>query len=319
MTIDEPTVSAVAAGSHSRLRYYFDEVTHCVVCGDDARSHRVLGQRLNRSQGFDPKSKDGIAVSVKQCRTCRVIYSSPQPMPFDLQDHYGVPPETYWGAADFSVPGNYFASQIATAKALLPFRPGMKALDIGAGLGKGMVALERAGFDVDGLEPSRSFHQMAVARLGINPARLALGAVEDVAFPESTFDFVTFGAVFEHLYNPADSLQRALAWLKPGGVMHLEVPSTRYLMSGLINLYYRCRGTNYVTNLSPMHQPYHLYEFDVRSFEHLGRRLGARIEQYQYDAWDVMAVPQPLRSMLTRWMAWTDTGVQLTIWLRKGD
>ena len=33
-------------------------------------------------------------------------------------------------------------------------------------------------------------------------------------------------------------------------------------------------GTNYVTNLNPMHVPYHLYEFDLKSFEVNAKKLG---------------------------------------------
>ena len=33
------------------------------------------------------------------------------------------------------------------------------------------------------------------------------------------------------------------------------------------------RGTNYVTNISPMHSPFHLYEFGLKSFEELGKKI----------------------------------------------
>ncbi|HEX2536103.1 MAG TPA: hypothetical protein VHK69_20315, partial [Chitinophagaceae bacterium] len=61
------------------LRYYFEEVTRCEMCGDSTANHKVLGQRLNQSQGLQPKKKSGISVSVKKCSRCELIYSSPQP------------------------------------------------------------------------------------------------------------------------------------------------------------------------------------------------------------------------------------------------
>ena len=60
--------------------------------------------------------------------------------------------------------------------------------------------------------------------MGINSERLNLGMAEEVEYPNDFFDFITFGAVLEHLYNPAESIERALQWLKPGGVMQIEVP-----------------------------------------------------------------------------------------------
>ena len=300
-----------------RRRYSFDEVTHCVMCGDAARSHTVLGQCLNKSQGYDPKRRDGISVSVKRCRKCGLIYSSPQPIPFDIQNHYGLPPESYWQSVDFQVAPTHFLDQITTAKALLAFAPGMKALDLGAGVGRDMIAMQRAGFEAYGLEPSKPFYHQAVTTMKVDPDRLTLGMIEEADYRDDYFDFISFGAVFEHLYDPAAILVRSLKWLKPGGVIHIEVPSARYLMSGLLNRYYRLRGTNYVTNLSPMHQPFHLYEFDLRSFQELSTRCNITIEQYRYAVCAIMHAPKILHSILATYMKWTNTGMQLSVWLRK--
>ena len=82
--------------TRSLKKYYFEEVPVCEMCGDQTSGHIVMGQRLNQSQGLSPKKKTGISVSVKKCTKCDLIYSSPQPIPFDIQDHYGTPPEAYW-------------------------------------------------------------------------------------------------------------------------------------------------------------------------------------------------------------------------------
>jgi hypothetical protein len=57
------------------------------MCGADTSDHKILGQRLNRSQGMRPKRKRGISTTVMQCTTCSLIYSNPQPVPHDIQDH----------------------------------------------------------------------------------------------------------------------------------------------------------------------------------------------------------------------------------------
>ena len=178
------------------LQYYFEEIKNCEMCGDPTIGHRLLGQRLNQSQGLSPKKKIGISVSIKQCRKCNLIYSSPQPIPFDIQDHYGVPPENYWRHAEyFEVKPDYFLNQINTAKELLPYKNGMAALDVGAGLGKCMIALENSGFDSYGFEPSNSFYERAISKMNIDPRKLKLGAIENVEYSENSFDFITFGVV----------------------------------------------------------------------------------------------------------------------------
>ena len=56
-------------------KYSFEDVDCCEMCGDRTKNHRVLGQRLNSSQGLSPKKKQGISVSVKECNSCGLIYS----------------------------------------------------------------------------------------------------------------------------------------------------------------------------------------------------------------------------------------------------
>jgi len=297
-------------------RYFFEEVTKCEMCGDAADKHRVLGQRLNQSQGFSPKKKTGISVSVKKCSRCELIYSSPQPIPFSIQDHYGTPPENYWKTVYFGSDPQYFLDQITTVKELLPFEKGMPALDVGAGLGKCMIALNGAGFDAYGFEPSVPFYERAITKMNISKDRLKLGMIEEVDYPENTFHFITFGAVFEHLYHPAASLARALKWLVPGGIIHLEVPSSKHLLAKLIDAYYKLCGTNYVTHLSPMHPPFHLYEFGLKSFHELGNKLNYSVIKHQYHVGAIDFIPKILHPILRQYMKWTNTGLQLTVYLK---
>lgn len=298
------------------LKYNFEPVTHCEMCGDDTSHHKVLGQRLNCSQGLRPKTRGGISVSVKKCTSCQLIYASPMPVPESIHDHYGVPPEEYWQASYFE----WFpdlSRQIDTLKKLINIVPGVKALDIGAGLGKGMISLSKAGFDTYGFEPSEPFYERAISKMNIPPDRLKLGMIEEVDYPEEFFDFITFGAVLEHLYHPAQSLEKALGWLKPGGVIHIEVPSSGYLLSSFINWYYKLIGTNYVTNISPMHEPYHLYEFGLQSFERLSKRLNCHVAYYEYEVGAISFFPRLVHPLLRKYMKWTNRGMQLTVWLKK--
>lgn len=298
-------------------RYFFNEVIKCEMCDSPSSSHKLMGQRLNQTQGLRPKKKEGISVSVKRCSNCNLVYSSPQPVPFDIQDHYGIPPETYWKPSYFQWTEGYFAPQIAALKKLMKIEAGMKALDVGAGIGKGMISLSHAGFDTYGFEPSNPFYERAISKMNIDPGKLKLGMIEDVDYPENHFDFITFGAVLEHLYHPAASLEKAIKWLKPGGIIHGEIPSSRWLIARLVNFYYKMVGTNYVTNTSPMHEPFHLYEFDLKSFQKLGDRIGFNTISHEYMVCTIRNIPRPLHFIFRKYMEMTDTGLQLTVWLQK--
>src|SRR5436190_8224383 len=115
-----------------QLRYYFNYIDKCNLCESASSQHKIIGQRLNQSQGFNPKNKTGISVSIMKCMNCGLIFSNPQPVPYDIQDHYGTPPEDYWRPEYFNVDDKYFSGQIAITKRLSNFKQGMKALDIGA-------------------------------------------------------------------------------------------------------------------------------------------------------------------------------------------
>lgn len=297
------------------MHYKFRPVPACDMCG--GRSFKLLGMRLSASQGMRPRTAEGIAVAVKRCRDCGLVFSDPQPVPNDLSDHYGLPPEGYWNSAEFDWDPDFFAAEIETAKRLLAFTPGMKALDIGVGLGKAMKCLSTAGFDVWGIEPSAPFRAKAIDWMGVDPDRLRLAAVEDAEYPEDHFDFITFGAVLEHLYSPSLALGRVMRWLKPGGIVQAEVPSSSWLVAKIVNAWFRVMGTNYVTHLSPMHSPFHLYEFGLRSFELNGRRLGYAVAHHQFATCTVPHLP--MKALFRRIMNATDTGMQLTVYLRRSQ
>ncbi len=193
----------------------------------------------------------------------------------------------------------------------------MKALDIGAGLGKAMLTLQHFGFDTYGLEPSIPFYDRAISQMGISGEKLKLGAIEDLDYPKESFDFITFGEVFEHLYDPKSCLEKAMNWLKPGGLIQIEVPSADWLMPKFMNFYFKIVGTNYVTNLSPMHSPFHLHEFTANSFKALEEEMQFEIVKTRYDVCSIYFVPKLFHPILRWYMRKTNKGMQMTVYLKK--
>ena len=208
--------SAKAAGLPTLPPYEFRLIDRCNMCGDPLVCHKVLGLRMNRSQGFRPAANTGICTTVLRCARCRLIYTHPQPVPQKIEDHYGVPPEEYWQEVSYKPAPDYFAWQLDRLRYLCPPGEGVRALDIGAGLGQCMQVLQGAGYDTWGIEASPVFRRKAIEKAGIDGARLQPGMVEDAEFAPGFFDFITFGAVLEHLYDPGGAIATAMGWLKPG-------------------------------------------------------------------------------------------------------
>src|SRR4029079_15102545 len=102
----------------------------CNMCGAGQEHLRPLGMRLNQSQGFNPKRLTGIAVGVRKCAMCGLVFSDPQPIPERFDDHYGDAGD-YWQDEYFADDPSYFEREIAGARSVLPACDKPTALDLG--------------------------------------------------------------------------------------------------------------------------------------------------------------------------------------------
>lgn len=305
-------------GGHASARaaFRFVPAERCAMCGAGREAFRFLGRRLDRHQGLSVRRRTGASVSVVRCRTCGLVFPDPMPLPDSPASLYGVAPDSYWPPEYFAPPSPAVAAFFAETRSMLGARKRPTALDVGAGIGKGVLALRDAGFDAVGLEPSPTFRALALERMGLGEADVLLGAIEDASFPEAGFDFVNFGAVLEHLAQPREALARAVTWLRPGGVIHVEVPHADWLQSRGLNLFYRLSGQGFVTNTSPMHPPFHLYEFTLASIRAAASSLGCSVARSEVWVADVFG-PRRIAGVLRAVMRRTGTGMQLAAWLRK--
>jgi 2-polyprenyl-3-methyl-5-hydroxy-6-metoxy-1,4-benzoquinol methylase len=92
---------------------------------------------------------------------------------------------------------------------------GGRVLDVGAGYGFFLEALEQAGFEAHGIELSP--HAAALARQRCRGTVAQQGAEEPYPFGEGQFDAVTLLDVIEHLPHYELALGNCLRCLKPGG------------------------------------------------------------------------------------------------------
>jgi ubiquinone/menaquinone biosynthesis C-methylase UbiE/rubredoxin len=286
------------------------------MCNFPVSESKVLGKRLNKSQKIRAVKKIGITTTIMQCNHCGLIYANPMPVPESIAQHYGIPPESYWEQTYFNINQDYFKEQIETFFRLYDKKDDLLALDIGAGLGKSMIALQRAGFEVYGIEASEQFYNRAINKMGISPKKLILSTLEEAEYNNNQFDFITFGAVLEHLYNPSEAILKAIKWLKPNGLVHIEVPSSKWLTSRIVNLIYKIQGLDYVTNLSPMHPPFHLYEFGLKSFQEHARLHDYTIAFHKYMVCSTY-LPKIIEPVVKPIMEKTNTGMQLEVFCKK--
>lgn len=276
----------------------------------------VLGKRLNQSQGFHPGKKKGITTTVVKCKNCGLKFADPMPIPGSIGDHYDMELDKYFEQSHHVFNQNTFNHEIQYFKSIYSGTEALKGLDIGAGLGGIMKSMERNGMEAYGLEPSKNFYTFAIDKMGIAPERLINESIERTQFEENSFDLIVFSAVFEHLFNPNEALRKALGWLKKGGFIYIEVPSAYSLNQVLINFYYKLRGLDYVSNLSPMHPPFHLYEFTEKAFSInsiQNNYLVHKVERATYTTY----LPKFLDFLIFPLARLTKTDMNLLVWIKK--
>jgi len=107
----------------------------------------------------------------------------------------------------------------------LPKRDDLDVLELGCGLhAKNLVALQpriRRGVGVD--------FKISDEAKRVERLEFVEGTIESAAgrFEPSSFDAILFISVLEHLWDPVAALVRCREWLRPGGVLFVNVPTWR--------------------------------------------------------------------------------------------
>jgi len=138
-----------------------------------------------------------------------------------------------------------------------------KLLDVGCGDGRFLAKMRDLGWEVTGVEPDGLAVEVARERFGLDVHR---GTLEDIRFPERTFDVVTMNHVIEHVPDPVGTLEECLRVLKPGGRLVVTTPNVE-------SLGHRLFGKRWF-HLDP---PRHLYLFSARSLLMCAERAGLRV------------------------------------------
>lgn len=297
------------------MKYNFKKIDKCNMC--NSNTHKILGNRLNKSQGLKPNKRIGISTKVIKCNNCKLIYSNPQPLPVNFGDHYEIDVELYW-KEDYLNSKLDLGNLIIKLRKYINFENKILALDIGAGFGKMMVELENEGFISYGIEPSKTFYKFAINKNKVSSDFLQQTSIENANFKENMFDFITFGAVLEHLENPSNALEKAIKWLKPGGIIEVQVPQSNWLIANIINTIYKITFSGYCSNLSPMHEPFHLFEFSLKSFVENGKENNYKVVNHSYGICETF-LPKFFDFILKPIMRKTNTGMEIYVLLQKAE
>ncbi len=250
------------------------EAVVCDYCGSDQRV--VLGTLPPLDQLLFPMHRlgasvldsGGHAIQFVLCANCGLVYMNPRPTEAAIARFYD---QVY---AAPGVAESFESDQVTRANHLLDttsaYLDGVKVpslLDIGCGRGQLLAAAQARGWGVYGSELSAVAVRAANANLGREV--VYNGDFRAMQIGEA-LDVISLLEVVEHLRAPVDYLRDAVALLKPGGVLLIEVPNVASWE------YYAARA---------LHQLYrgfiieHLYYFTPDFMRSLMADLGLEVVQ----------------------------------------
>jgi SAM-dependent methyltransferase len=179
----------------------------CPICGGQAGSIAFpYGTRFNN-----------VSFDYLKCDSCASVFVDPVPdqRTFELMYAKSAYHDLYYADSERS---HYTAS----AKLLREFLPANAVvLDYGCGLGAFLKALEAEMFKAVGVEFDEDAAKFAAKNSG---CKTFSTEKFEAANEKSAYDAVHLGDVLEHLPDPAETLRRLLAYLKPGGLLFAEGP-----------------------------------------------------------------------------------------------
>ena len=136
-----------------------------------------------------------------------------------------------------------------------------KVLEIGCSVGLLLSLLKEKGWEVWGVEPSKSAY--VAGKKGI---KIVNEVFEKATLPNSYFDLIILNHTLEHLNNPLEILRKARPLLRKGGKIFVDVPNFASLSSGLL-------GQRW-PYLAPSE---HLHHFEPKTLKKLIKKAGFKV------------------------------------------
>lgn len=134
------------------------------------------------------------------------------------------------------------------------YAKGNEVLDIGSGTGHFLDACQKAGFNIQGLEPDEDARSFASANFG-----LVLDTLDTLPTIDSNSkDIITMWHVLEHVYHLKRDVAEIVRVLKDNGTLFVAVPNMNSYDAKVYKEYWAAYDV-----------PRHLYHFQENTIKHL--------------------------------------------------
>lgn len=216
----------------------------CDICGQ--KKIKLLFPVIDRSYARTYTKKTlGSEVeipnfSIVRCLSCGHRYISPIPDQNFLDAFYtrylGLEPDTDFYKDHFQKDyKNFEFSQKMEARCkkirkLIAKRDSPKLCDVGCGTGVFLDIAKGYGFSVCGVEINKELVGFAKDNFSVD---VFFGRLEEIKFPNDSFDVVTLWDMIEHIAQPSRLLKEINRILRRGGLVAIETPNIDSLLHKL--------------------------------------------------------------------------------------
>jgi cyclopropane fatty-acyl-phospholipid synthase-like methyltransferase len=212
------------------------ETVACNLCGCERHTkvYAMPDRKYFREEFF----------TVVECDQCGLGFVNPRPTMAEMQKYY---PEEYYRKPPTRSHERYlrrrFTAQASFLNELESGNGRRKILDVGCANGDFPRFMAARGWEVEGVEISKSSERIADFRVHTQE-------FQDIPVKEPTYDAVTAWAVLEHVHDPMAQFRKASEVVKKGGlfvflVQNFQSVASRYLFCEDVprHLYFFTRET----------------------------------------------------------------------------
>jgi len=190
------------------------------------------------------------------CTHCRSLYTADIPAPDDAPDH-----DQIYTTVETTIIPDFIQRRVREiVSSFSNYRQSNRFLDLGFGSAVFMKAAATKGWEVSGVEVSRSAVENA---RGSGFQNVFHGNLAGAGFPAAHFDVVVASEVLEHLVDVRSLLKEVVRILRPGGLFWASTPHARGLSFRLLQLEW-----------SVVCPPHHLQLFSVAGMRTLLQTAG---------------------------------------------
>lgn len=249
----------------------------CVICGE--WPNRLLLHVANVENPFH----------VAKCPSCGLVYSD-----VDLRPDRVLEADTSYIAYDvYATEAQIYREEAQRyLNAVLRFKKTGLLLDIGCGLGYFLATAREQGWQVKGIDISPVATREAQQNFGLEDVQAVTVAEAD--FSPQSFDVITMWNCLEHMADPVTTLTRVIEWLKPDGLLALEVPDHDGILFSINLALHKLTGGHLgiSRNLYGRYEGLHVYIFTVQSLEQMFAR-------WEFQARYLERTNSPARALLS--------------------